>query len=57
MLWAIFAMLLVLGVVGFLASYTLVGGVMQILLISALVVLGINRIWAVSTQIRRSQVG
>ena len=56
MLWAIFATLLVLGVVGFLASYTLVGGVMQILLISALVVLGINRIWAVSTQIRRSQV-
>jgi hypothetical protein len=56
MLWAIFAMLLVLGVVGFLASYTLVGGVMQILLISALVVLGINRIRAVSTQIRRSQV-
>ena len=43
MLWAIFAMLLVLGVVGFLASYTLVGGVMQILLISALVVLGIPR--------------
>jgi hypothetical protein len=57
MLWAILAMLLVLGVVGFQASYTLVGGVMQILLISALVVLGINRIRAVSTQIRRSQVG
>jgi len=57
MLWLIFAMLLVLGVVGFLASYTLVGGVMQILLISALVVLGINRIRVVSTQIRRSQVG
>ena len=56
MLWAIFAMLVVLGVVGFLASYTLVGGVMQILLISALVVLGVNRIRAVSTQIRRSQV-
>jgi hypothetical protein len=57
MLWAIFAMLLVLGVVGFLASYMLVGGVMQILLISALVVLGINRIRALSTQIRRSQAG
>ena len=57
MLWAIFAMLVVLGVVSFLASYTLVGGVMQILLISALVALGINRIRAVSTQIRRSQVG
>jgi len=57
MLWLIFWMFLVLGVVGFLASYTLVGGVMQILLISALVVLGINRIRVVSTQIRRSQVG
>ena len=56
MLWAIFAMLLVLGVVGFLASYTLVGGVMQILLISALVVLGINRIRAVSSRIRRYEV-
>ena len=57
MLWAIFAMLLVLGVVDFLASYMFVGGVMQILLISALVVLGINRIRAGSTQIRRTQVG
>ena len=56
MLWAIFAMLLVLGVVGFLASSTLVGGFLQFLLICALVVLGINRIRAVSTQIRRSQV-
>ena len=57
MLWAIFAMLLIMGAVGFLASYTLVGAVIQILVISALVVLGINRIRAVSTQIRRSQVG
>ena len=56
MLWAIFAMLLIMGAVGFLASYTLVGGIMQILLISALVVIGINRIRAVSTQIRRYQV-
>ena len=56
MLWAIFAMLVVLGVVSFLASYTLVGAVIQILVISALVVLGINRIRTVSTQIRRYQV-
>ena len=44
MLWLIIAMLLVLGVVGLLASYTLVGGVIQIVLISTLVALGINRI-------------
>ena len=56
MLWLIFAMLLIMGVVGFVAPYTLVGAVIQILLISALVVLGINRILAVSTQIRRYQV-
>jgi hypothetical protein len=49
-------MLLVLGVVGFLASYALVGGVIQILLISTLVALGINRIRAVSNRIRRYQV-
>lgn len=56
MLWLIFAMLLILGVVGFLAPYTLVGGVMQIMLISALVVLGSNRIRAVSNHIRRYKV-
>ena len=39
MLWLIFWTLLVLGVVGLLASYTF-----QIVLISALVVLGIPRI-------------
>ena len=44
MLWLIIAMLLVLGVVGLLASYTLVAGIVQIVLISALVALGINRI-------------
>jgi hypothetical protein len=44
MLWLIITMLLVLGVVGLLASYTLVGGVIQIVLISTLVALGINRI-------------
>lgn len=41
MLCAIFSMLLIFGAVGLLASYTLVGGVIQILLISALVALGI----------------
>jgi hypothetical protein len=44
MLSAIFATLLILGVVGLLASYTLVGAVIQIVLISTLVALGINRI-------------
>lgn len=43
MLWVIFAMLSILGVVGILASYTLVGGFIQITLISTLVALGINR--------------
>ena len=56
MLWLIFAMLLIMGVVGVLAPSTLLGGVFPILLIGALVALGINRIRAVSTQIRRYQV-
>ena len=56
MLWLIFAMLLILGVVSFFASYTMLGGAIQIVLISALVVLGIKRIRAVSSRIRRYQV-
>jgi hypothetical protein len=44
MSWVIFAMLLILGLVGFLGSYTLVGGVIQIILICALVAIAINRI-------------
>jgi threonine/homoserine/homoserine lactone efflux protein len=44
MIWAIFAMLLILGLVGLLGTYTLVGGVIQIILICALVWIGINRI-------------
>ena len=56
MLWLIFAMLLIMGAVGFLAPYTLVGGVIQILLISALVALGIKRIRAVSSHIRRYEL-
>jgi len=56
MLWLIFAILLGVGVAGFLASSTLAGGVFQLLLISALVALGVNRIRAVSSRIRRYQV-
>lgn len=44
MSWVIFAMLLIMGLVGLLGSYTLVGGVIQIILICALVVIAINRI-------------
>jgi len=44
MIWAIFALLLLMGLVGLFGSYTLVGGVIQIILICALVVIGINRI-------------
>ena len=56
MVWLVFALLLFLGMVGLFASYALVGAVIQILLISALVALGIQRIRAVSTRMRRSQV-
>ena len=44
MIWLIFAILLIFGVVALLASYTVVGGVIQFLLISVLLALGINRI-------------
>ena len=44
MIWFIIAMLLIMGLVSLLASYTLVGGVIQIFLICALVALGIKRI-------------
>ena len=56
MLWLILAILLAVGVAGFFASSTLVGGVFQLLMIGALVALGINRIRAVSSRIRRYQV-
>jgi uncharacterized protein with ACT and thioredoxin-like domain len=56
MVWLVFALLLVLGVAGLLVSDAIVGGVMQILLISTLVALGIQRIRAVSTRMRRYQV-
>jgi hypothetical protein len=43
MLWLIFAMLSILGVVGILDSSTMIGGFIQITLISALVALGIHK--------------
>jgi hypothetical protein len=42
--WFIFAMLLITGLVGLLAPDTLVGGLLQILLIGILVAIGINRV-------------
>jgi hypothetical protein len=44
MIWAIIALLVILGLVGFLTSSELVGGVIQIILICALVALGIRRL-------------
>jgi uncharacterized membrane-anchored protein len=43
MLWIIFVMLLIMGAVALFASYTMVGGIIQILLVSMLVAIGINR--------------
>lgn len=56
MLWLIFTMLLVMGVISFFTSYTMLGGGVQIVLIGALGVLGVKRIGAVSSRIRRYQV-
>jgi len=53
MLWLMFAMLLMMGIVSFFASYTMLGGGAQIVLIGALGALGIKRIGAVSRRIRR----
>ena len=53
MIWLIFTMLLVLGGVGPLASSALDAGVLQLLLVGALVALGIHRIRAVSNRMRR----
>jgi len=44
MVWAIIALLLIMGLVGLLTSAELVGGVIQIILICALVALGIRRL-------------
>ena len=44
MVWAIIALLVIMGLVGLLTSSELVGGVIQIILICALVALGIRKI-------------
>jgi hypothetical protein len=43
MLWIIVALLLIMSLVAIFASYTMVGGINQILLVSVLVAIGINR--------------
>jgi hypothetical protein len=43
MLWIIFVMLLIMGIVALFASYTMIGGFIQILLISVLLAIGIHR--------------
>jgi hypothetical protein len=43
MLWIIFVLLLIMGLVAIFGSYTMVGGIIQILLVSVLVAIGINR--------------
>jgi hypothetical protein len=52
MLGLIIAMLLAVGLVSLLTSYSLLGGAIQIVLICALVVLGIQRMRAVHNRIR-----
>ena len=44
MIWAVVALLLIIGSVGFLTASTLLGGVIQIISICALVAIGIRRI-------------
>lgn len=44
MIWAIFAMLLIMSLVAIFASYTMVGGILLIILICALLALGIHSI-------------
>ena len=44
MVWTIIALLLIVGLVGLLTASELVGGVVQIILICALVALGIRKI-------------
>ena len=44
MIIAIFAMFLIMGLVAIFASYTMVGGIILIILICALVALGVYRI-------------
>lgn len=53
MLWLIFALLLIIGIISFFTSYTMLGGGAQIVLIGALLVLGIQRMRAVRDRIRK----
>lgn len=55
MLWWIIEMLLILGVVSFFASSAMLGGAIQILLISALGALGVKPMGAVPSRIRSYQ--
>jgi hypothetical protein len=45
MLWLVFVLLMGMALVGLFATYTLLGGVVQILLICAVAAFGIHRIW------------
>ena len=56
MLGLIFTLLLFVGLVSLLAPYSVFGGVMQILLIGALMVLGIQRMRAVRNRLRECRV-
>ncbi len=55
MIWLIFAMLLVLGVVALFVPYTVVGSVIQIVAAGIFVWIGIYRILAISKRMRRYQ--
>jgi hypothetical protein len=44
MLWIVFAILSIMGLVAIFGSYTMVGGIIQILLVSVLVAIGVTRL-------------
>jgi len=45
MLWMVFVLLLETALIGLFATYTLIGGVAQIVLVCALAGFGIHRVW------------
>ena len=55
MLWFIYTILLILGVAGLLAPYGMISGLIQIVMTSIFVWIGIDRILAISKRIRRYQ--
>ncbi|HVO91705.1 MAG TPA: hypothetical protein VMT22_02640 [Terriglobales bacterium] len=55
MMWIIFTLLLVLGSVGLLAPYGMIGAFIQVVMTGALVLFGINRIRVTASRIRRRQ--